>query len=78
MKEQDNKNNDISMDQLEKIIWNLGTARLKTSHFNTNYGSTPSSFVRGITAFHGYYLTDFQSKCAQFTFQLCKFDLEPK
>lgn len=54
--------------------WNL-KALLKTSRFNANYGFTPSSFIRRITAFQGYYLTDCQSKCAQFTFYL---QLEPK
>lgn len=76
LKEQVNKNNNRPMDQLQNKSWNLRTGLLKSSHFYTNYGSSPSSFARGITAFQGYCLNDFQSN-AQFTFQLCKFDLEP-
>lgn len=61
LKELVNKNNNRPMDQLQNKSWNLRTGLLKSSHFYTNYGSSPSSFARGITAFQGYCLNDFQS-----------------
>lgn len=54
-------NNNRPMDQLQNKSWNLRTGLLKSSHFYTNSGSSPSSFARGIAAFQGYCLNDFLS-----------------
>lgn len=47
------------MHQLFKML-ELKNRLFKSSHFYTNYGFILGNFVRGITAFQGYCLNDFQ------------------